>query len=415
MQWITGLLGLSTVVLLVASWRTSEGGVLPIGFSLRNLRRRWKSAVLATLGLSLVVSVFVALASLAAGFRLALRATGSTENAIVTQQGSLSELTSEVEQSEVALIAASPQVGKGEDGQPLVSPEVVVIASLPGLSDGQPVNVTFRGVTPTAFAVRSGVRITRGRPSAPGTEEIVVGESIARRVAGLEVGSRITIARRPWTIVGAFTSEGSAFESEIWGDVGVVGSAYQRSGIVQSVTVRLGDQGGLDGLAREVGRDPRLRLEVSGERDYYDRQSGPTTLMILALAVFVSTIMGIGAVFGVMNTMYAFVDARVGEIGMLRALGFSRASILSTLLVESVLLALVGGLLGCLLALPANGLTTATSQTANFSELAFAFRTTPALLLAGLAFSLVMGLCGGVLPAARACRLTLVASLGEGR
>ena len=343
--------------------------------------------------------------------RQTLRATGIERNAIVVQKGSTSELTSGITNEQASVLLVDARVLRGADGQPLASPEMVVVASL-DRKDGQPTNVLLRGVTGRAFEVRSGIRIVEGRPFTPGVSEILVGTRIHRRVAGLEIGQSIPLKRRDWRVVGIFEAEGSGFESEIWGDAEVMRQAFNRMGGWQSVTLRLADPATLPSLAADLSGNPLFQVEAKEERTYYAEQAGGTATALLFLAGFVSVVMGIGAIFGAMNTMNGIVASRSREIGTLRALGFSRAAILFGFLLESAFLALVGGVLGVLLALPANGFTTATSNA--FSELAFAFRITPGGITLGLVFSVVMGIVGGLLPALRAARVPITAALREG-
>lgn len=386
---------------------------LPLSYNVRNLRVRWQVTLLAISGIGLVVTVVVVLLAMAAGFRLALRATGLPVNAVVVQRGSASELTSWVPLRDRSVIAVDDRVARGADGQPLASPEVVVVANLPKRADGEPTNVTVRGVTPRAYEVRGGIEVTRGRRFTPGLFEIMAGERIAERMRGLDVGAKVKIQKQEWQVVGLFTSRGGAFESEIWGDADVMGPAFQRTGGSNSLVLRLKDASTLPALDKEVRGNPQMQLRVVGERKYYEDQAGPVAGPLLALAIMVAVVMGIGAVFGAMNTMYAIVAARTREIGTLRALGFSRRSILLSFVMESVFLALVGGVLGCLLALPANGLTGASGNTAGFAELAWAFKVTPEIVMGGLIFAVLMGLLGGLMPALRAARLPITSALRE--
>jgi putative ABC transport system permease protein len=360
---------------------------------------------------ALVVAVFVFLGSMANGFSLALRATGRTDNAIVVQKGSQSELTSGIPRDKASLMAVDARVARGADGRPLASPEILVVASFKRLSDGADVNVSVRGVTMRAFDVRGGLRVVAGRAFQSGLDEIVVGERVRERF-GFDVGSRVVIARRQWTVAGVFASEGSGFESEIWGDLDVMAEPLRRTGGYQALVLRLADPGQLQALRETFENDPQLQVQVRREIEYYEAQAGPTAGALRGLALFVSIVMGIGAVFGAMNTMYAIVASRTREIGTLRALGFSRRLILGSFVVESVTLALVGGALGCVLALPAGGLSTATGG-ANFSELAFAFKVTARDLVLGMVFAAAMGAAGGLLPALRAARLPITTALRE--
>jgi len=385
---------------------------LPISYNVRNLRSRWKVTLLAIAGIALVVAAFVTILSMARGFKIALSSTGSDSNAIVTQRGSMSELSSWMNVAAANLVAVDPRVALGEDGKPLASCEVVVITARPTKVTGLPTNITFRGVTPKAFKVRNGIQIVEGRTFTPGLFEVIVGKKIADRLQGVEVGSIIPIQRKNWKVVGLFTADGSSFESEIWGDYDAMAPAIGRNGGCESLTLRLTSPGVLAAFDKDLRANPQFQLQADSERTYYENLAGPTAGALMGLAAFVAIVMGIGAVFGAMNTMYAIVSQRTREIGTLRALGFSRFSILFSFVMESVLLAVVGGILGCLLALPMNGFTAATGTNA-FSELAFAFRVTPALLLIGMVFATIMGLVGGLLPALRASRMPITRALRE--
>jgi putative ABC transport system permease protein len=386
---------------------------LPLSYNIRNLIVRWKVTLLAIVGIGLVVTVFVILLSMSSGFSLALRATGRPDNGIVVQRGSGSELTSWFTHEQANAIVTDPRVAKGSDGQPLASPEMVIVANMLKRETGQPTNVTVRAVTQRAFQVRTGVKIVQGRNFTPGLAEVIVGQRIQERMQGLDIGSKINIQKHEFTVVGAFTAEDGSFESEIWGDFDAMRVAFRRSDGQDSLTVRLVDAKTLPEFNKDIKADPRMQLEMIQERKYYEDQAGVVSKALLGLAGFVSFVMGIGAVFGAMNTMYAIVAARTREIGTLRALGFSRFSILFAFVLEAVFLALMGGLLGCLLSFPMNGFTTGTGFTASFSEIAFAFHITPMDLAQGLIFALVMGIIGGLLPALRAAQLPITTALRE--
>jgi putative ABC transport system permease protein len=385
---------------------------LPISYNIRNLRSRWKVTLLAIFGIALVVAAFVTILSMARGFNIALSSTGSDNNAIVTQRGSMSELSSWMNISAANLVAVDPRVARSADGKPLASCEVVVITARPTKDSGLPTNITFRGVTPSAFNVRNGIKIVEGRTFTPGLFEVIVGKKIADRLEGVEVGSIIPIQRKNWKVVGLFTADGSSFESEIWGDYDAMAPAIGRNGGCESLTVRLTNPTVLSSFDKDLRANPQFQLQADSEKQYYENLAGPTASALMGLAVFVAVVMGIGAIFGAMNTMYAIVSQRTREIGTLRALGFSRFSILFSFVMESVLLAIVGGIIGCLVALPMNGFTAATGTNA-FSELAFAFRVTPTLLAVGLIFAVLMGIVGGLLPAFRAARMPITRALRE--
>jgi len=386
---------------------------LPLTYTFRNLMVRWKVTLLAIVGICLVVMVLMALLSVASGFQMTLRATGSPQNAIVVQQGADAELSSSVSTDHVNLITVDSRVARAADGTPLASPEFITIVALPRRADGVLANVTVRAVTPRAFAVRNGVTIVQGRAFRPGLYEIIVGKRTAERMQGLDLGSQVSLMRPTFEVVGVFTADGSSFESEIWGDLGAMGSAFNRAGEQSSLTVRLTDSAVLTDFNRDLKANPQFQLEAKEERRYYEDQAGPFSSFLLGLAMFVTLVMGIGALFGAMNTMYAIVAARTREIGTLRALGFSRLSVLTAFVLESILVALIGGLLGGLAAFSLNGFGVSTFGP-NMSEIAFAFRTTWNEWLAALGFTLTVGILGGVLPALRAARLPITTALREG-
>jgi putative ABC transport system permease protein len=347
---------------------------------------------------------------MANGFRIALQATGSIGNAVLTQRGSTGELTSGISFDNARAVMVDDRVARDGLGNPLASPEVFVVAALPRKDTGSAANVSLRGIKPIATRVRQGVHIVRGRMFTPGLNELIVGRTAAARYANADVGSHVRFQRRDWVVTGVFEANGGGFESEVWGDLDVLAPAFQRRGGYQSVTLRLKDPSSVTRFNEELSKNPRMQVQLIQERKYYDDQSTQVSAPLMALAIFVAIVMGIGAVFGAMNTMYGIVAARTREIGTLRALGFSRVSILITFVTESTLLALAGGILGCLLAIPANGLTSAAGG-ANFAEISFAFRITPPTVIAGLVLALLMGVAGGLLPAWRASRVPITAAL----
>jgi putative ABC transport system permease protein len=385
---------------------------LPLSYNVRNVRHRWQVTLLAVSGIALVVAVFTVLMAMSEGFSLALRATGRPDNAMIVQRGSASELTSSIPLDQYNHIVVRDEVARDAQGQPLASPEDVVVTNKPK-KDGSPTNVTVRGVSPKVYDVRGGIKILAGRRFTPGLYEVIVGDKIARRVQSLELGSSVKLQKHEWKVVGVFSSQGGAFESEIWGDVDIMGVDFGRTGGYNAMSVRLKPGADVASLDHWIRSNPQMQLQAVSERKYYDDQAGPLAKILRQLAFFVAVITGIGAVFGAMNTMYAIVAARTREIGTLRALGFSRRAILFSFVVESVTLALVGGTLGCLLAVPMNGYSTGTGQTQSFSEIAFAFQITPGIVMSAVVFAVVMGAIGGLLPSVRAARLPITSALRE--
>jgi len=386
---------------------------LPLYYNVRNVRVRWQVTLLAVSGIALVVAVFTVLMAMTEGFAATLRSTGRPDNAIVVQRGSASELTSAVPLDQRNMIIVDERVARGPDGQPIFSPEWVIVISLPKATDGQPTNVTIRAVTTKAFEVRGGIDVVEGRRFMSGLDEVMVGRKLVDRMQGLHLGGTVKYQRKEFKIVGIFASQGGAFESEIWGDFDVFGAIFQRGAGSNSLVVRMKDREQIPALDKWIRAQPQMQLQALEERRYYEEQAGPLSAIMRNLARLVSIIMGVGAVFGAMNTMYAIVAARTREIGTLRAVGFSRSSILFSFVVESSFLALVGGAIGCLLAFPMHGFSTGTGQTQSFSEIAFAFRITPEILGVAMVFALIMGVVGGLLPALRGARLPIASSLRE--
>jgi len=382
------------------------------GYNLRSMVVRKATAAMTAGGIAMVVAVFVMTLAIAQGFRATLVASGSPLNAIVLRKGATAETVSAVLRTDVPLVESLPQIARGADGRPLASPELVVIVSLPRVTDGQPANVPVRGVGTKAFDLRDRFAFVEGRRFTPGTREINVGRLATGRFRGLALGSDVRFGSNVWKVVGVFTADDAAFESEVWGDVDLMQPAFQRNGY-QSLTVRLADPSMFDSFKAAVEGDPRLMLQPQREQDYYAEQSRPVTTLISVFGTFVTLILSVGAMAGAMNTMYAAVAYRTREIGTLRALGFGRLRIVSAFLAESIALAFVGGIAGCVLALPVHGLSTGTTNFSSFSEVAFKFRITPALLAGGLIFAMAMGAIGGLLPAIRAARIPVARALRE--
>jgi putative ABC transport system permease protein len=386
---------------------------IPLTYNLRSVRQRWTSAVVAVLGIAGTVAVFVAMMALAQGFRATLVASGSPRNAILLRAGAGTEMNSSLALDQVKVVEDLAGVARGAGG-PLVTPEVVVVAAFPLRATGTDANVQVRGVSPRVLDVRENVKVKAGRFFTPGLTELVVGTNAASSYAGFDVGNRIKFGGGTWEVVGTFDAGGSAFDSEVWCDANVLNQTYQRpQNIFQSLTVRLDSAEAFTKLKDGVTTDPRLTLNVEQEQRYYAKQSENMTRMITVLGTLVAFVMAVGAVFGALNTMYSAVAERKREIATMRALGFGGGSVVISFVFESLFIALIGGVLGCLVVLPINGLTTGTMNWQTFSHLAFAFRITPGLLAAGVIFALVMGLIGGVPPAVRAARRPVAPTLRE--
>lgn len=386
---------------------------IPIVYNLRSVRARWLSALVAVLGIAGTVGVFIAMLALARGFHATLVTSGSPENALIRRAGASSELDGSVSLDQVRTLEDKAQVMR-EGGQPMVSPEVVVVAAFPLLTTGTDANVQVRGVTAEALKVRSNIRVIEGRFFTPGLAELVIGKNVASTYGGLEMGKPVNFGGGTWNVVGVFDAGGSAFDSEIWADARVLNQVYKRpADAVQSVTVRLTSPKDLEALKDSLTADPTMTVQVDREIDYYARQSQLLTTLITVLGTLIAVIMGIGAVIGALNTMYSAVSERSREIATLRAIGFGSGSVAIAFVFEALLIALIGGLIGCLVVLPLNGVTTSTLNMQTFSHLAFAFKVTPVLLLIGLIFALLMGFFGGVPPAIRAARRPVALALRE--
>ncbi|MBI3261951.1 MAG: ABC transporter permease [Acidobacteria bacterium] len=381
--------------------------------NLRNLAERAGSSTVAIVGIAGVVVVFVAVLSIGEGFRRAMESTGSPETALVMRAGSDSEMTSGLGRDQTRIIADAPGVRRAPDG-PVASAELFVIVDTPKRSTGTDANVPFRGVQPSAFHVRDTIRITEGRRFEPGKNEIIIGKAAARQFSGLDVGNSVRWGENTWTVVGIFEAGGGIDESEIWTDVSVLQPAYRRGNSFQSVHAKLESPEAFTRFKDALTADPRLNVKVLRETEYLEEQSRAMHRLITTLGYMIAALMGIGAVFGAINTMYTAVATRTREIATLRALGFGGGPVVISVMAEAVVLALVGGAVGGGLAYVVfNGYQTATMNWQTFSQVAFAFAVTPRLLLQGMVYSALMGLLGGLLPALRAARLPVVTALRE--
>jgi putative ABC transport system permease protein len=386
---------------------------IPIVYNLRSVRARWTSAIVAVLGIAGTVGVFVAMLSLAHGFKATLVSSGSEDNAIIVRAGATSELTSGVALDSVKIIQDAPGIARGSEG-PLVTPEVIIVAPIPLISTGTDANVQVRGVSKNVLEIRRQIKMIEGRMFTPGLAEIVVGKNANKSYAGLTVGNTISLGSVRWKIVGIFDAGGSSFDSEIWADAHLLGPAYNRGeNNFQSVTVRLASPDSLKQLGDALTSDPRLNVDVTREIDYYSKQSNRLTLLITRLGGLVAAIMAIGAVFGALNTMYSAVAERGREIATMRALGFGGPAVVFSFVLEALLISFVGGVLGCLAVLRLNGYTVGAMNLQTFSHVNFAFTITAELLIQGIVFALLMGVLGGLFPAIRAASLPISHALRE--
>jgi ABC-type lipoprotein release transport system permease subunit len=384
---------------------------IPLTYNLRSVRQRPVSTALTALGIGLVVAVFIGMLALANGFATALTRTGSEQNVLVLRKGADSEMASNLDRDAVSALTSSPHVARGADGRALASPEVYVVIPLGRMGDTtQLANVVVRGVSEQAWQVRANVAVYEGTRPSPGKNEVCVGKRLVGRFPGTGLGETMHFAGRPWTVTCHFAAAGSAFESEIWGENEQVMPAMRREGY-QSLAFRLADPASFEEAKRLLEADKRVTVDVYRESAFYAKQSELLGNILRILAIMITGIMAVGAIFGAVNTMYAAVASRAPEIAVLLTLGFRPRSILASFLVESAVIAAAGGVIGCLLALPMNGVVTSTTNWANFSETAFSFRVTPGLLLAGLVFAVVMGTLGGLFPARRASKVPVIQAI----
>jgi len=380
--------------------------------SLRTIPQRLGASLTAAVGVAGVVAVMVAVLSIAEGFRATLAGTGRSDNALIMRTGADSEMSSALTLDQTRIIADAPGIRRTEKG-PVVSAEMYVIVDLPKRSTGTEANVPLRGIQPAGYEVRDKLHIVEGRRFELGRNEIIAGVGASKQFAGVDLGGTLRFGEDEWTIVGLFEADGSLSESELWCDVNVLQPAYRRS-TFQSVYAKLETPGALDQLRQTLIDDPRLQVRVEREDEYYAGQSAMLEGVVRGLGTLIGILMGCGAVFGALNTMYSAVAARTREIATLRALGFGGGPTVVAVLIESLVLALGGGLLGGLGAyLAFNGYQASTLNWSSFSQVVFEFQVTPRLMLAGLTASLLMGLIGGVFPAIRAARMPVAVALRE--
>jgi len=384
---------------------------IPFAYIWRSLWARRLTTGLTVGGVALVVFVFAGVLMLAQGLEATLVDTGAADNVIVLRRSAASELVSQIDRGTAELLETAPEVAPAADGRPLLSREIDLIINLNKKSTNSMGNVTVRGTSPHGLELRSGVRITQGQMFRFGTHEMVVGKNIAARFQGAELGSTVSFGGGQWTIVGVFDAGGTGFDSELWADADQVMQAFDRP-VYSSVTFRLKDPAQFDALTTRLNNDPRTQyIEAKRERDFYREQSQGLATFIRILGLVVTIIFSFGAMIGAMITMYAAVANRVVEVGTLRALGFRRRSVLAAFLVEAMLLALVGGALGVVLASFLSFTRVSTLNFANFSELGFGFALSVGVIISAFFFAMVMGIIGGFLPAVRAARLNIVNAL----
>jgi putative ABC transport system permease protein len=383
------------------------------GVTLRSIGQRTGSSIVAVIGIAGVVVVFTAVLSIAEGFRAAMVGAGDARRVIVLRSGSDTEMTSGLSGEDANTIRDTSGIERSPSG-PNASPELFVVVGHPLKRSGTDANVPLRGVTAAALRVRPELKIVEGRMLEFGTNEVIVGRAASRQYMNLDVGTTVRWGEGAWQVVGIFEAGGGVAESEIWSDARVLQPAYRRGNSYQSVLVRLDSADGFQALKDALTADQRLNVTAIRERDYYAQQSQVLQSIIRTIGIGIAALMGLGAIFGAVNTMYSAVAARTREIATLRALGFARTSVIVSVLVEAVVLSLIGGVLGGGLAwLLFDGYETATMNWQSFSQVAFAFAVTPDLLARGLTYAVIMGLLGGLFPAIRAARMPIVTALRE--
>lgn len=383
---------------------------IPFNYIWRNLRTRRLTTALTAGGMALVVFVFATVLMLRAGLESTLVDTGRADNVVVIRAGSETEIQSSLEKGQASVLETLPDIALDDSGRPLLSKECLVLISLIKNATGGPSNVTIRGTHAVGLALRPQVKLVAGRMFRPGSSEIIVGASIAKNFQGVGLGQSLRFARRDWQVVGIFDAGRTAFNSEVWGDAEQMLQAFRRT-LYSSMIFQLDSFDAFDKVKASIDADRRLTVDIKRENQFYADQSKIMATFIGILGITLSVIFSIGAIIGAMITMYAAVASRTAEIGTLRAIGFRRANILLAFLAESLLLSLVGGVVGLLGASAMQAVTVSTMNWQTFAELAFAFKLTPGVVVASLAFSLAMGFLGGVLPAWRAARLNIVAAV----
>jgi ABC-type lipoprotein release transport system permease subunit len=396
---------------------------VPITYNLRNLIERKGTTLMTALGIGLTVAVLVTAVALTEGLKAVFSGSGDARHMIILRKGTDAELTSSVSNEAYQIIRRMPGIAAGADGEPLVSPEGLSVVALPNIDNPDVnMNVTIRGMLPIGLAMRS-VKIEQGQAFEPGRRQVVVGKAIAQRYPAARIGNRIAFGKGAWEVVGVFSAGGaggggggggSAADSEIWLDLDQLRGDFERGGEANSLLLRLQDPAAMKALAKTIEDDQRLGVKPIGEKEYYAAlTNSETSIFLQSLGYAVAVIMAVGSAFAATNTMYAAVSRRSREIGTLRALGFSRGSILRSFMLESICLSLLGGIAGVLLAFPINGMTTGVGNFQTFSDVAFQFKVGPAAILVGLIFSAVIGALGGFLPAWAAARKDIVQAMRD--
>ena len=379
--------------------------------NLKSIPQRVLLSLSTVVAIALVVMVLLAFLAMANGFQRAIAGSGSEDIGIVLRGGSQAEINSTVSREQVRLVEDGPGIARGGDGRPLVSPELYLVVDGIKHTTKTKANLPLRGIGEQGFALRKGITITAGRMFNRGANEIVIGKGLAREFDGFDIGNTVAFGTTRWTVVGIFEADGSVFESEIWADLPVVQSLFNRNNFFQTVRVRLTGPATLDELKSYNDNDPRMKLDVKSEAAYFADQSSQTTDLIQKLGWPLAIAMAFGALAGALNTMYSSVAARATEIATLRAIGFGGLSAFVGTLIESLLLAAIGGIIGAALTYAIFDGLSASTLGGNFTQVVFNFRLSPALVGEGVLLALVVGLVGGLFPALRAARMPIVAGL----
>ncbi len=382
---------------------------LPLQYNIRNVFVRWRATLATVLGVALVVAVYILVQSLAAGLEKSNRNTGDPRNVMIVRQGSTAESSSQVTREQYRLLRDVPEIARDAQGQPLVSADIIVLVNLPRRNNGGESHVLIRGVSPRGLELRPQVSLGEGRWFTPGLREVVVSRRLAQKFENFDIGTNINIGTRKLAVVGITEGSNSAFDSELWMDADECRSMFDRN-MYSSVLARVAENTDAEALIKRIEANKQLPLRAVAETAYYASQTR-TAMPIKILGNFLATMMSIGAVFAAMNTMYASVGARTREIGTLRVLGYRRRTVLLTFILEGIFLALIGGVIGCALALPMHAKSAAFISFESWSEIMFQFRITPVLMAKGLIFAVLVGLFGSLLPAIRAARLPVITAL----
>ena len=384
---------------------------LPVSYNLRNLVVRKTTTIMTALGIALTVAVLLAVLALAHGLQTAFQSTGNPLHVLVMRKGSTAELSSAMTRENFQILKSMPGIAR-EGSEPIASLEMITVINLPSVDSPEGMNVSLRGILPVGIKMRDGLKLEAGRWFQAGQREVVVGKSISKRYPDARLGKKLRFGRGEWEVVGVMDAGQSSTNSEIFGDLNQVSSDFNRADGLSSALLRATDPAAVTALINSLNDDRRLGVIAQTEKSYWDAQtSAAAPLQFLGL--FISIIMAVGSSFAAMNTMYAAVARRAREIGTLRVLGFSRGSILLSFLLESLLLAIAGGVIGCLLVLPLNNITTGVGSFVTFSEIAFNFRVSPAIMITGIVFAILMGMLGGLFPARMAARKEILTALRE--